>query len=137
VLVTYKDGTRGAAITVGSGGDRWDFACRLKDRTEPLATAYYSGPWGNWNLFCALGGAVAHFFKTRQSPYPVERTVLTTGVLDAAMRSNHEGGQPVDTPHLEFAYQPKDFRAFRETGESWRVITPDMPELTTFDPGHG
>jgi len=47
VLVTYKDGTRGTAMTVGSGGDRWNFACKLKGQKEPLATAFYSGPWGN------------------------------------------------------------------------------------------
>ena len=53
------------------------------------------------------------------------------------MHSNKEGGTIVKTPELEFSYAPKDFSAFRETGESWRVITPDMPELTTFNPGHG
>jgi hypothetical protein len=49
VLVTYQDGTKGTALTVGSGGDRWNFACRLRGESKPLATAFYSGPWGNWN----------------------------------------------------------------------------------------
>jgi len=53
------------------------------------------------------------------------------------MHSHHDGGKPVDTPHLEFAYRAKDFRAFRETGESWRVITVDTPEPKTFSPGTG
>jgi hypothetical protein len=137
VLVTYKDGTRGTAMTVGSGGDRWNFACRLKGEAKPLALAFYSGPWGNWNLFCALSGAIAHFFKTREAPYPVERTLLVSGVLDAAMHSNNDGGKVVNTPELEFAYAPKDFSAFRENGESWKVITPDMPEPRKFEPGTG
>src|SRR4029079_9867459 len=76
VMVTYKDGTRGAALTVGNGGDRWDFACKLRGQEKPLATAFYSGSWGNWNLFNALSGAIANFFKTGKSPYPVERTLL-------------------------------------------------------------
>jgi hypothetical protein len=137
VIVTYKDGTRGTAMTVGSGGDRWNIACKLQGQKEPLATAFYSGPWGNWNLFCALSGAIAHFFRTGQAPYPVERTLLVSGILDAAMHSNANGGKPVDTPELDFAYAPQDFRAFRETGESWKVITPDMPEPTKFEPGTG
>lgn len=137
VLVTYKDGTKGTALTVGNYGDRWTFACRLKGSEKPLATAFYSGPWGNWNLFCALSGAIAQFFKTRQSPYPVERTLLVSGALDAAMHSRHEGGRPIDTPHLEFSYQAKDFRAVRETGESWRVLTAQMPEPMVFQPGNG
>jgi hypothetical protein len=137
LLVTYKDGTRGTALTVGSDGDRWNFACRLRGQKEPLTTAFYSGPWGNWNLFCALSGAIAQFFKTREAPYPAERTLLVTGALDAAMHSHHEGGKPIDTPHLEFSYPTKDFRAVCETGESWRVITPQTPIPTIFDPGHG
>jgi hypothetical protein len=137
LLVTYKDGTRGTAMTVGSGGDRWNFACRLRGQKEPLATAFYSGPWGNWNLFCALSGAIAQFFKTGQPPYPVERTLLVSGVLDAAMHSHKDGGKRIDTPELEFSYTPQDFTAFRETGESWKVITPEMPEPTKFEPGTG
>ncbi len=137
VLVTYKDGTRGTALTVGSGGDRWNFACKLRGRADPLATAYYSGPWGNWNLFNALSGAIAHFFRTRKAPYPVERTLLVSGILDAAMHSNASDGKAVDTPELEFAYTPQDFSEFCENGESWKVITPDMPETTKFEPGTG
>jgi hypothetical protein len=53
------------------------------------------------------------------------------------MHSHKDGGKPVDTPELQFAYQPQDFSAFRETGESWKVITADMPEHLAFEPGHG
>lgn len=137
VLVTYKDGTRGAALTVGNGGDRWDFACKIRGQEQPLATAFYSGSWGNWNLFNALSGAIANFFKTGKAPYPVERTLLTSGILDAAMHSKAAGGKAIATPELEFSYSPRDFSAFCETGESWKVITPDMPEPTTFQPGTG
>jgi hypothetical protein len=137
VLVTYKDGTRGTALTIGNSSDRWNFACRLQGQKEPLATAFCNGPWGNRNLFCALSGAVAHFFRTRQAPYPVERTLLVSGVLDAAMHSHHDGGRAVATPHLEFAYPAQDFSAFRETGESWKVITVDTPEPKHFEPSTG
>jgi hypothetical protein len=137
VLVTYKDGARGTALTIGGGGDRWNFACKLRGQEHPFATAYYSGPWGNWNLFNALSGAIAHFFRTGKSPYPVERTLLVSGILDAEMHSRAAGGKPIATPELEFSYMPQDFSAFCETGESWKVITPEMPEPRTFQPGTG
>ena len=109
VLVTYKDGTRGAAMTVGSGGDRWNFACRLKGDPKPLAIAFYSGPWGNWNLFCALSGAIAHFFKTREAPYPVERTLLVSGVLESCLTSKMQDHVRLETPHLNVIYKaPKE-----------------------------
>src|SRR5262245_46325847 len=113
LIVHYKDGTRGTALAVGSTSDRWNFACRLRGRKDPLATALYNGPWGNLCLFTALSNAIVHLFKTGQSPYPVERTLLVSGILDAAMHSHHDGGKPIETPHLEFAYLPQDFAAFR------------------------
>lgn len=137
ILLTYKDGTRATVLTVGRSDDRWNFACKLKGREEPLATAFYSGPWGNWNLFCALAGAIAHFFRTGQPPYPPERTLLASGILDAAMHSRHAGGTLVETPELAIRYAAQDFRAFRENGASWQVITPATPQPAGFEPGRG
>jgi hypothetical protein len=134
LIVTYKDGTRATILKVGSTSDRWNFACRLAGQEQPLATALYNGPWGNLCLFSALSHAIAHFFKTGKSPYPVERTLLVSGILDAAMHSHKEGGKSLATPQLEFAYQPQDFSAFRETGETWQIITKDTPQPTTFEP---
>lgn len=137
IVVTYKDGTRGTVLKIGDTSDRWNFACKLRGQDKPLATAIYNGPWGNRNLFAALSNAILSFFKTGEAPYPVERTLLTGGAIDAAMHSYHQGGKAIDTPQLEFAYKPRDFSAFRETGESWRVITPEVPQPTEFEPGKG
>jgi hypothetical protein len=134
LIVIYKDGTRGTALAAGGSADRWNFSCRLSGQAEPLATALFNGPWGNLCLFTALSNAIAHFFKTGKSPYPVERTLLVSGILDAAMHSKAAGGKPIDTPHLEFAYRPQDFSAFRETGETWKQITVDTPQPMTFEP---
>ena len=37
-------------------------------------------------------------------------------------------GRALDTPHLQIAYAPRDYRAFRETGATWRIITGQTPE---------
>ncbi|HUG93989.1 MAG TPA: hypothetical protein VML55_24375 [Planctomycetaceae bacterium] len=137
VLVTYKDGLRAAVLKLGSTADRWNFACRIRGEEQPLATALYNGPWGNRCLFKALSHAIQHLFITGRPSYPVERTLLATGVLDAAMQSHHEGGKPINTPHLEFNYDRPDFSRFRETGASWRIITPATPQPTAFEPGDG
>jgi hypothetical protein len=134
LLVQYKDGTRGAALALGSTSDRWNFCCKLSGQKPPIATALYNGPWGNLCLFTALSNAVAHFFKTGKAAYPVERTLLVSGILDAAMHSHQAGGKPIDTPHLEFSYQSQEFSSFRETGETWQIITTSTPQPTTFEP---
>jgi hypothetical protein len=68
---------------------------------------------------------------TRESPYPVERTLLTTGALAAAVQSR-AAGQALDTPHLNIAYQPRDYRTMREMGESWRILTEEAKETHGF-----
>jgi hypothetical protein len=56
-----------------------------------------------------------------------------SGILDAAMHSRHQG-KPLATPHLELAYAPRDFRAFREMGASWKILTEDVPQPPGIDP---
>jgi len=135
IEVTYKDGFRAAVLTVPSSANRWNFACRLKGDRKPQATMLYNGPWGNRCLFKALSHAIQHLFVTHKQPYPVERTLLVTGVLEAAVRSFNGGGKPVATPHLEFGYTPIDFSALRENGASWEKITPAVAQPIDFSPG--
>jgi hypothetical protein len=134
ILVTYRDGLRATVLKVGSSSTRWNFACKLANERELRATRFYVGPWGNRNLFQALSHAIQHHFRERRSPYPVERTLLTTGMVEAAMRSRYHRRR-IDTPDLDIAYAARDFRAMREMGETWRLITPKMPEPAGLNPG--
>ena len=134
IRVHYRDGLRGLALGIPGGANRWNFACRLAGEPAPRATQLYTGPWNNRNLFKALAHALQTHFRQRRAPYPVERTLLVTGALDAAMDSRLAHGAPIDTPHLQFAYQARDFRAMREMGESWRIITDQTPEPEGIEP---
>lgn len=133
LLLTYKDGLKATVLKVGRSSTRWNFACRLKGDSKIHATSFYVGPWNNRNLFKALSHAIQHHFTNRRAPYPVERTLLVTGVLEAAMRSRRSG-MGIATPHLEFGYEPRDFSAMREMGASWKIITEDIPEPRGIDP---
>ncbi len=134
LVVTYRDGLQATVLKYGSSSDRWNIAVRLKGQEKPLATALFNGPWGNRCLFKALSHSIQHLFKTGQPPYPVERTLLVSGALDAAMHS-HAAGKAIGTPHLNIAYQGVDFSAFRENGESWKRITAETPQPDRFEPG--
>lgn len=133
LLLTYKDGFKATVLKVGRSSTRWNFACRLKGETGIRATSFYVGPWNNRNLFKALSHAIQQHFIHRKAPYPVERTLLTTGILEAAMRSR-KAASPVKTEHLEFAYKPRDFRSMREMGATWKILTEDVPEPRGINP---
>ncbi len=135
ILIKYRDGLRATVLRIGKDSTRWCFACRLAGKPEPLATSFYVGPWENRNLFKALSHAIQIHIREKQAPYPVERTHLVTGMLAAAMDSRFENHKLLATPHLNVSYQPRDFRAMREMGESWKIITADQPQPTGINPG--
>ena len=43
---------------------------------------------------------------TGKPVYPVERTLLTTGVLASLMESKAGGHHRIETPHVNVRYQP-------------------------------
>jgi len=133
VLVHYRDGLRGLAIKIGVDGTRWNFACRIAGQAKPAAMSFYVGPWQNRCLFKALAHAIQAHFRDGQAPYPVERTVLTTGVVEAGVESHARGDRAYETPHLDISYAAKDFRALREMGGSWKLVTEEIVEPKGID----
>lgn len=133
IQLQYADGLRAMVLKVGSSGIRWNFACRLKGEAESKATSFYVGPWNNRNLFKALSHAIQVHFRRRRAPYLVERTLMTSGILDAAMDSRVQAGRWVETPHLTWAYAPRDFRDMREMGATWKWIPEGTPEPSGLD----
>ncbi len=134
LLLTYRDGVKATVLKLGHDSTRWNFACRLQGEADVRATHFYVGPWENRNLFKALSHAIQTHFRQAQSPYPPERTLLVTGVLEAAMQSRARQGEAVPTPHLEFGYAATDFRQLREMGESWKIITESTPQPQGVNP---
>ena len=63
-----------------------------------LSTSGSDAP--NYAAFSYLGLMIERMFKTKKAPYPVERTLLVTGALDALMTSHAEGERRIETPHL-------------------------------------
>ncbi|WP_010586553.1 hypothetical protein [Schlesneria paludicola] len=133
ILITYRDGLKATVVRIGASATRWCFACKVAGNPEPLATSFYVGPWQNRNLFKALSHAIQVFFREGKAPYPVERTHLVTGMLAAAMDSHFEQNKLRATPQLDVIYQPTDYRAMREMGASWKIVTEETPEAPGID----
>ncbi len=118
-LIDYKDGTKGT-IAMGTGFTH-AFTCgvSIRGREKPFAVSYYGQDGPPFAHFEHLLRAVDHMIQTGKPSYPAERTLLTTGILDAALHSWADDSRRFDTPQLEFAYTPAD----------WPFAQGDVPPL--------
>jgi len=105
ILVDYLDGTRGAAINLIEQVSEFAFAGTVQGSTEPIAAHFYLPPPPGARFFDPLCFQIEQFFQTGKPLYPVERTLLTSTVLDLALRG-HTRGMPVEDPALQIRYAP-------------------------------
>src|SRR5262249_52546934 len=99
----YVDGTRGSMLLCNGLVRDFTFAARLKGRDEPLSTLFYLPPQPNVQYSAILMSRVEEMFLSGKPPYPVERTLLTSGILAAAMKSLSTQKR-LETPHLAVRY---------------------------------
>ncbi len=111
-LLEYNDGFRGAVLALGGLVNEYLAAFRVKGRPAIDSTLCYVPP-ENSNNFSMLVHGIVQMFETGRSPYPVERTLLTTGALSFLMESAYQGHKPIETPSLRVAYTapPQSFYA--------------------------
>ena len=91
-------------IVNGLVGD-FTFAAKLKGDSQPISTLFYLPPNPNVQYSAILMSRVEEMFLTGKLPYPVERTLLTTGLVAAGMQSLATGQKRIETPHLAIRYQ--------------------------------
>jgi hypothetical protein len=99
----YADGLRGSMLLLNGLVRDFTFAARIKGHSEPLSTLFYLPPTPNVEYSAILMSKVEEMFLTGKPPYPVERTLLTSGILAGAMKSLSTGKR-LETPHLAVRY---------------------------------
>ena len=110
----YNDGTKGTMLLMNDLVGDFTFAARLKGRAEPLSTLFYLPPNPNVVYSAALMSKAEQTFLTGKAPYPVERTLLTSGLVAAGIQSL-AAGKRVDTPHMNVRYQAPRESTFWQT----------------------
>ncbi len=117
-LLEYCDGFRGAVLMLNGYLTELAYAARHNDdRVEStwFRCQGHGGEKGAYAHFSYLSLNVEEMFLTGVSQYPVERTLLTSGVLEAALTSRHEGHVRLETPWLELEYRSFDKLKWRPT----------------------
>lgn len=96
----YADGLKATMLQLNGLVDDFTFAAKLKGEAEPISTLFYLPSVPNVVYSAALMSKAEEMFLTGKAPYPAERTMLTSGLVQAGMTSLAQGQKRLETPHL-------------------------------------
>ncbi len=106
----HNDGTKCTMMLMNGLVKDFNFAAELEGKREPFSTQMYLPmPDGRTTLADFFSPLVNNFEKmylTGKATYPIERTLLTTGLTAAGVESLYRKQVKYETPHLAIKYQP-------------------------------
>ena len=111
-LLEYGDGFKATVLQANGYIRDWTYAARVGGEIQATALHAHGPPYPH---FSYLGLNIQEMFLSGMPQYPVERTLLVAGALDALMDSRHRGGERLETPHLDVQYRAPEKRPIRPT----------------------
>ncbi len=99
--IHYRDGLKATLLMLNGAVRDYCFAAQLKDEPVPVSTQFFLTPTPNVTYSACLISRIEELFETGVAPYPAERTMLVSGILESCLTSRFEGHVLLETPHLE------------------------------------
>jgi hypothetical protein len=106
-VLDYLDGLQAAVYLLNGYITDWAFAARIHGRSTFASTKFWSRMKKPWSHATGLTYQIEQLYLTRRAPYPVERTLLTTGALAALMDSCYQRNRRLETPQLKIVYRAR------------------------------
>nr|MDQ2900275.1 hypothetical protein [Acidobacteriota bacterium] len=99
----YRDGLRATILNLNDRTRDYLFAAREKGSSKPYSTCFYIQLY-NHNHWSFMVRNFEDLVLTHREPNPIERTLLSTGIMLFALESRVEGQKWLDTPQLAIRY---------------------------------
>ena len=125
-FIEYRDGLRAVIIhDQRDANNEWIVAWDEAGKPTPPATVFWTQEARPMMHFGFQLQGIEDMVHTGKPAWPVERTLLTTGILAALFESRQKGGARIATPHLAIAYQPTF---------TWTPVPPPPPSRPFTEP---
>jgi hypothetical protein len=117
-VIDYSDGLKAAAFLMTGMVEDFTIAIDLAGESAPLTTLMNLQNHRPHHHFGNLVRKIEELFETGRPPYPVERTMLASGILDFSLESRYRGYTRLETPQLaSVRYQASPASHF--TAKGW------------------
>ncbi|NND34803.1 MAG: hypothetical protein HKN76_19615 [Saprospiraceae bacterium] len=111
VLVNYNDGTKGAILMLDEYVNQgWAYAADANGET--VATEFVLDHSMSYSHFSYLTLNIQEYMDTGKPPTPIERNLLTSGVIDMGIRSLAKN-KVIKTPFLNIKYSVEGYESIR------------------------
>ena len=108
-FIEYADGFKATLLMLNGGLKDFNFAARVKGIPGIQSTQFFLTPDPNVTYSACLSHGIEKMFETGAAPYPIERTLLVSGILESCLTSKVQNHAWIDTPHLNVVYRaPKE-----------------------------
>jgi hypothetical protein len=114
--IEYADGLKATLLELNGAVGEWSAAWRYADDNRIDSSLFWTQEGRPGMHFTLLLHGIEQMMLTGKPSWSVERTLLTSGALDALLISLQENQRPVETPYLMIPYQP-----------TWRWSEPPPP----------
>ena len=104
-LVEYRDGLKTSLLMLNGAVGDFTAAVRIRDQSEPVSTKFLLPPEPNVAYSACLVHHIEDMITSGRAPYPVERTLLVSGLLESALASRQRENVRIATPHLDVRYK--------------------------------
>jgi hypothetical protein len=116
MAIEYEDGLRAFLLELNGAVGEWSAAWRYQDDRPIESTQFWTQEARPGYHFAILMRGIERMMQTGQPAWNVERTLLTSGILDALLQSQGQAGAHLQTPYLHVSYLP-----------TWRWTEPPPP----------
>ena len=103
-FIEHNDGLKTTLLMLNGAVRDFTFAARVKGMQGPQSTQFFLSPTPNVTYSACLVNGIERMFETGEAPYPVERTLIVSGVLEACLKSR-QAAERLETPELKVIYQ--------------------------------
>ena len=104
-FIEYNDGFKATLLMLNGAVQDYTFAAAVRGLPEVYSTQFLLPGQPNVVYSACLMAKAEQMFVSGRAPYPVERTLLVSGVLERCLESRFSDHSRVPTPELDISYQ--------------------------------